>query len=172
MQITYYLLVIASGAWGPFLAIYSASDSRPMLLLQVIGPSILVKKVYKRSGDTIIANLTLLPVPVFSLQDHLKLKIKKKKKLMEVSQSELFFVHIENLNQQSIWKEKFEFEACRSLCESFNCSFLWRDFGFSEGFISKYLQFQHSYNFFIILLLFANDLKMACFDQRIQFPIN
>lgn len=67
MQITYYLLVIASGAWGPFLAIYSASDSRPMLLLQVIGPSILVKKVYKRSGDTILANLTLLPVPVFSL---------------------------------------------------------------------------------------------------------
>ena len=145
MQITYYLLVIASGAWGPFLAIYSASDSRPCFLFQVIGPSIIVKKVYKRSG--ILANLTLLPVPVFSLQDHLKLKIKKKKTDGSyLCKSELFFVYKENLNQRSIWKGKFEFEACRSLCESFNFSFLWRDFGFSEGFISKYLQFQHSYN--------------------------
>ena len=52
---------------GSFLAIYSACDSRPMLLLRVIVPSIIVKKVYKRSGDTILANLTLLPAPVFSL---------------------------------------------------------------------------------------------------------
>ena len=140
MQITYYLLVIASGAWGPFLEIYSASDSRPMLLLQVNGPSIIVKNVYKRSGDTILANLTLLPVPAFSLQDHLKLKIKKKKTDGSyLCKSELFFVYKENLNQRSIWKGKFEFEACLSLCESFNFSFLWRDFGFSEGFISKYL---------------------------------
>ena len=68
-----------------------------------------------------------------------------------------FYVNIENLNQQSIEKEKFELEGCRSLCESCNFSLLWKYFGFCEIFIVL-----ASLNFLGLRLgfiLFCNKLK-------------